>query len=809
MMELLHSAQQFWENLILHLFRGVIAEESVRFVASPFFLGFCLLMLMGGGGYLIFLRTKAGIRWHRSRSELRKARLFARAGRYEEAGNHYIQAGMPDMALKVFEQGEVFHRIADLKMVDGYLLEAAKFYEKGRRFRQAAELFKETGRYLQAGDCYQQIDMNEQAAEMYELAGEMRKAAVSYEKAHNFSRAQQIYLDAKDYASAGGILARYYHSRVGNFSSSQSITPELKNIALQGGRLFMLGGRFREAAEIFAAGFWHREAGGAYIKCRDIKNAISQYVKGQALEEAASLYEQSGNKTMASRFRAKLCITKGEYSEAAEYLENIQDYEKAADLYKKEQNWSKAADMLRKVGDFWQSADMYSLAEEYDKAAELYERVGRHGEAQRMLELVDDPEKAISFLVREENYLDAAIHLIKHKKIDRAIECLQKIKKGHKDYFQSLRLLGELFVEKGQIGLAVRKFYEGHRNEMNEDNLDSYYEFALHLEENGENDQALKIYEAILGVDMKFPGVHDKIESLRQKTILGKTVIFNRDKTVYLESDPTRPVGLGENRYQILQELGRGGMGVVYKARDLILKRDVAFKIISENLRSNRRAVDDFYREAQATAALNHPFLLTLYDIGEKDGYLYIIMEYVEGKDFEQFIRTGKLLAINTIVKLFRWVCEGLHHAHQKGVIHRDIKPSNIMWTRLKQIKIMDFGLAVLLSELRKSGVMAAGTPQYMSPEQIISGDIDHRTDLYSLGVTIFRMCTGKLPFSGSLEEIMLQHLNAAPPAAHEVNPRVPRSLSDIIFRCMQKKANDRYADAGEVIADLTKLSMH
>lgn len=807
MTELLHSAQEFWKKLILSLLHDMVSEGVVRFFQSTWFMGFCLLILMLAVGYIIFSRTKAGIKWHHRRSELRKARLFAQAGRYEEAGSHYLQAQMPDMALKVFQQGEVFHRIADLKKAAGYLLEAAELYEKGKRFRQAADLYRETGHYLKAAECYQQLEINDQAAEMYELAGEALKAAACYEKAHNFSRAQKIYLEAKDFASAGRVLAYYYQSRMGDVSGSQSITPELRKIALQSGRLFLLGGRLREAGEILAAGAWHREAASAYVRARDTKSAIAQYMKGQALEEAAGLYEQIGNKTMAVRLRAKLCITKGDYLQAAEYLENVQDFEEAAELYKKAQKWSKAADMLRSVGDFWQAADMYSLAEEYDKAAELYERVGRHGEAQRMLELVKDPEKAVSFLLREENYLDAAMHLMKREKIDRAVECLQKISKESKDYLRASRVLGELFVEKGQTALAVRKFREGHSNQLDRDNLDSYYEFALHLEEHGAIEEALKVYEEILGVDMRFPGVQDKIETLRQKTILGKTVIFDKDKTVRLEVDPARPMILGEHRYQILQELGRGGMGVVYKARDLILKRDVAFKIISENLRSNRRAVDDFYREAQATAALNHPFLLTLYDIGEKDGYLYIIMEYVEGKDFEHYLRTGKLLSIPTVVKIFIWICEGLHHAHQRGVIHRDIKPSNIMWTKQKQIKLMDFGLAVLLGELRKAGVMAAGTPQYMSPEQIIGEGIDHRTDLYSLGITIFRMCTGNLPFIGSLEEIMLQHLNAPPPEACGVSPRVPKKLSDIIIRCMQKKSEDRYADAGEIIAELKKLS--
>lgn len=806
----LNSVHLLWQKLIKGSLEGYISPWLIHIVQHKIFffsLGVIAIIFLA---YFAFLKLPPGKAWSRRRLHTKRARLFERSRRFEEAGNQYLLAGDRGSAMKAFTEGGVNHRIADMLLEEGKAAEAAEYYEKGRRYEQAAVVYESISVNDRAAECYAKAGKWNKAAENFEIVPNPRRAAECYARAGDYVKAQKIYVELGDYYNAARVLEEHYLKEMKDLATTQSLSPDIRKMALQSGKFYILARKPREAAVVLSKGAWYHEAAKAYLEAGDYKNAVNQFVKAADFENAADVCEKAGNKTLAAKLRARFFASKGQFREAAEQLESIQDYEEAAKLYQKAKMWAKTGEMFKNIGDYRQAAEMFAIGEKYEDAAEMYQRVGKLSEAQRMMELVDDPEKAVGFYLKEKKYLDAARHLLKHKRIEKAIGYLQLIDPDHKEYLEACKLLGELFVEKGQFALGIKKFREGFGNRMTKDNLEAFYEFALKLEKKNATDEALKIYEEIMGIDIKFPKIQEKVDSLQHKSIIGKTVIFDKDRSVRLENGDARSPRVKEQRYQIVREIGRGGMGIVYKARDLILRRDVAFKVISENLRNNRRAIEDFYREAQATAALSHPFLLTIYDIGERNGYLYIIMEYVEGRDFEHYLRSysqkGKFLPINVVARIFRWVCEGLEHAHGKGIIHRDIKPSNIMWTKQKQIKIMDFGLAVLMGELQKSGIIAAGTPHYMSPEQIVGGNIDHRTDIYSLGVTVFRMLTNEFPFKGTIDEIMLKHLNAVPPRVEELNPEVPECLASIVHKCMEKKPEKRFTSAGEIAYELQKI---
>ncbi len=247
-------------------------------------------------------------------------------------------------------------------------------------------------------------------------------------------------------------------------------------------------------------------------------------------------------------------------------------------------------------------------------------------------------------------------------------------------------------------------------------------------------------------------------------------------------------------------------MGVVYRAEDPMLNRTVAIKTISVVADPEERAEYEkrFYQEAKAAGGLSHPNVVTIYDIGHAGDVVYMAMEYIEGTELRDLLLRGRLDAV-TAVDLAAQVAEGLAYAHARGVVHRDVKPANIMVPRDGPAKIMDFGIARMrASDVKTQTGMLLGSPKYMSPEQLLGGAVDQRSDIFALGVVLYEALTGAPPFSGSdITQIMYQIVNAVPPPPSAVNSRVSPMLDLIVAKALAKEPAARYPDARELAADL------
>jgi len=257
-------------------------------------------------------------------------------------------------------------------------------------------------------------------------------------------------------------------------------------------------------------------------------------------------------------------------------------------------------------------------------------------------------------------------------------------------------------------------------------------------------------------------------------------------------------------RYEITERLGQGGMGTVYRAFDPLLTRVVAVKVISAQLDSQPEQRERFFREARAAAQLSHRNIVTIFDLGEQDGAPFLAMEYLVGRDLELRMREGDRMTLARKLEIALMVCEGLAHAHGAGVIHRDIKPANIFITDDGQAKILDFGLARLVtSELTRSNMMV-GTVNYMSPEQLRGEKSDHRADIFSFGVVIYELLSGKKPFQAdSFASTMYKILNETPEALDRIDPSLPPHLTAIVDRAIAKSRDDRYQHMTELARDL------
>ena len=267
-------------------------------------------------------------------------------------------------------------------------------------------------------------------------------------------------------------------------------------------------------------------------------------------------------------------------------------------------------------------------------------------------------------------------------------------------------------------------------------------------------------------------------------------------------------VGKIISHYKITEKLGEGGMGEVYLADDTKLKRQVAIKFLPEYLTKDKENVQRFEREAEAAAALNHPNIITIFDVIETDGQICIIMEYVDGKSLREKI-DDKNLAIEEILNITNQICEGLFEAHKADIVHRDIKPENILIDNRGRVKILDFGLAKLkgVSKLTKE-TSTLGTIHYMSPEQLQGKEVDHRSDIWSFGVVIYELLTGEVPFKGDYEQaVSYAILNEEPKSLKRYSKEVSEILDKIIRKCISKTPSNRYQSVNEILLDLSNLN--
>jgi eukaryotic-like serine/threonine-protein kinase len=260
-------------------------------------------------------------------------------------------------------------------------------------------------------------------------------------------------------------------------------------------------------------------------------------------------------------------------------------------------------------------------------------------------------------------------------------------------------------------------------------------------------------------------------------------------------------------RFEVLAEIGRGAMGIVYKAKDPMLERVVAIKTINMGMDRDGAEMYEkrFYQEARAAGGLNHPNIVTVYDIGKTETECYMAMEYIEGAELRALLLPAKPLPVPRALSIAAQVAEGLAYAHERGVVHRDIKPANIMVPESGAVKITDFGIARMRSSnVQTQTGMMMGSPKYMSPEQVIGKRADHRTDIFSLGVILYEMLTGAAPFTGeSVNAVMYQIVNFVPPAPSAINPASPAALDALVAGMLAKSLEERFQSAAEIARGL------
>jgi serine/threonine-protein kinase len=367
-----------------------------------------------------------------------------------------------------------------------------------------------------------------------------------------------------------------------------------------------------------------------------------------------------------------------------------------------------------------------------------------------------------------------------------------------KESFETNRMLGLSLQSQGLLDLAFEKL---RKCPLDDDMKDVLYNLGLDFERKRMINKAITVYEYIVQEGEIFRDLDARIPKLRKfagDLPLGKHRRKDEGKLVISDDLDTKPT---VGRYEILEELGQGAMGVVYKGKDPKINRLVAIKTIrfSDDFdeQQAKEVKERFFKEAELAGKLSHPSIISIHDVGEDYDLTYMAMELLEGEDLEHFCEKNSLLPLRKVLDIIAETADALDYACTQGVIHRDIKPGNIMLLKNGHIKVMDFGIAKAVSSSQTRTGIILGTPNYMSPEQINGMEIDGRSDIFSLGIVFFQLLTGQLPFGGkTLTELFYQITQAKHPSPRQINPKVIRPCEQLIDKALAKDPDQRFQRA-------------
>lgn len=385
--------------------------------------------------------------------------------------------------------------------------------------------------------------------------------------------------------------------------------------------------------------------------------------------------------------------------------------------------------------------------------------------------------------------------LVREKRLDDAISILQQLSESESYRARAVKILGLCYWQKGMHYLAWQKFQQLPASDELKDIL---YRLAADMEDTDQLLNAKVVLHHVVSID---PGYRDVQARLR------KVEQYIRQQAADVESSKTPSAFLNfrDSRFLINEEINRGSMGIVYRAKDTVLEETVALKVLNDYMMADPMAVERFKREARAAKKLSHPNIVRIHDMFEYGNKKLLSMEYIEGDDVKKILREQKTIPTADILKIAKGVCDALGYAHQLGIVHRDIKPANIMITRTGTVKVTDFGIAKFLlagPESTRSGSQILGTPLYMSPEQIRGDRVDARSDIYSLGATLYETACGKPPFcEGNIE---YHHLHTPAPA---LPPFVPEPLASAIMKCLEKSPAKRFQTINELSLTLQAIT--
>lgn len=674
----------------------------------------------------------------------------------------------PEQAIAALKRRKEWTKLGELCVSLNRHKDAAKAFGRAKDLKRSAMEWAKAGKTLRAARLLKRAGDNETAARFYMEKNKFLAAAKIYEKTGDRPNAGFAYAKAKKYPPAIEHFLEY-------FKSSKDEAPKQVEAAAKCYEMMQpqeLRDKITEAQR------------------KQLMFAIAQrFDAGKRFELAAKLYGEVGDLARAGQS----FLHAGKLELAAQCLNKAGKTKEAAEIagrhYEQRGLWREAATSYRAGEQFRKAGDCFTKAMDPTQAAECYEKAGE--------------------------YFGAGFAYVHADKWEGAIPMLQKVPEDSPHFAESRALLGRCFYQLqdySHCAATLENHLLGER--VASANIDYFWMLALAYEQLGELEKSKDVLLKIRSVNVGFRDVSQRLSNIQSRI----SIVSDRSPSSIAaamatprppSSDATAVMTMVENnvgqRYKLEKELGRGGMGVVYMATDTQLDRPVALKFIGSLVDGNEEFRQRFTREAQTAAKVNHPNIVSIYEISMQEGKAFIAMEFIEGVNLQRYLsRKGKLEA-REATNIIAQSLSALAAIHDVGIVHRDIKPDNIVLAKGGLVKLMDFGLAKTENKRLTGANVIMGTPCYMSPEQTRGEDVDNRTDIYALGLVFHELLTGKTVFGDG--DILKRQQIEVPPPPSAVEPTVPKVLDEIIMKAVAKDPKERYQTAKELLDALRQAT--
>lgn len=730
--------------------------------------------------------------------------LALRASRrhdFRAAGEFWLEAERPRRALRAFRRGRVWGRAADVARNLGRIDAALAYYQKegGEALANAASLASRQGHealasqlWLRYGTYLIEHHKAEAAIEAFVRAGDSRRAANAVEMAIKARRLS---------ASSVDVAIR---------AAREAGRPQLA------AQVALAAGRHRDAGELLLAADQPIEAARAFESSGEFARAAEALARAGQGEQASRLRAQQLREAGRLEEALHLLVSAGQEVEAAAVMVELGRFSEAFARYQQAGMLREATDVARRIEDPRLAAESLRLVGEHEEAGLVWERAGEPIEAARCFEHAGDIARAEQTLARAGLKLELANLLARLGRIEEgftvlfeagelkaAWELVSATSAGLPSLAEPLSRLAVWLAKEVDLPTAIGAVQRATTDQsLRRELLPAFYTLAHLLEQQGDLKAADSAWQKIVDFDYSYQDAAKRLQAVKAQRL---TIDQLQSSGSVTPPGTVADLAAGDaaSRYAIEKELGRGGMGVVFKALDTRLNRPVAIKILNTR-QHTPDAYKRFEREARAAAALSHPGIVHIYDFDRGFGSFYISMEFVSGPTLNQLLREEPLLVRLHLVSFMRQIADSVAYAHACHVVHRDLKPANMILADRKLIKILDFGIARRLDELDQSASGAAGTPYFMAPEQILGESPDERTDIYALGVTFFQLATGTLPFTQG--NVLKAHIEQPPPDPCSLAPDLDPALGQLILACLAKDPAQRPRDGSALLAAVNDL---
>ncbi|MBO1320936.1 protein kinase [Acanthopleuribacter pedis] len=707
---------------------------------------------------------------------LRGGDYYARIGNYLRAGNAYYFGNHWEKAVEAFSR---------MKPSSGFLEDRERVSQWGQRWGES--LFH-LGRFEESAEIYLRFEMFQKAGESFEKAGMVKEAAAAFDRAGSFTGTTKVSEE---------------------HGETQKVWIEKAKAAGQQGEWAQAGayyeklGDFEAAALAFLKGNLKRKAAHCFFTNRRFDKALELFLEVGEEEKALQCYQELGQYQRAAMLAAEL----GLQDRQAELFRKGGDYVRAARAYLMIGELSQAIDCLRlvnrqRVDEIRECVQIISILTEQKRLEDALEcgmaMIRGHETEKNLLPMVhrvidvllrlDDVKRAaeLAFRLADQNPNDdSAVQLAKN--IGQRVGITYRVKNA--SIASSLSHLVETPMLPDPRMKAVP---QNRRNPAAQTPLPAVDPFPV----------PTPVAPPVVPVPQAVapPGRAKRVANpFLPESEQGEVTLTLDDESIY---DLTRDGPL--RRYRIIKELGKGGMGRVYKALDTRLDRKVALKMLHPELNHEPKVLLFFKREVRSIASLNHPNIVQLYDAGMEKGCFYMVMEYVKGATLDKLALRQPDNLLKSMVAIWHQACTGLKYAHEAGIIHRDIKPTNIMVNKSRTVKILDFGLAKQVSDTNQTQQLW-GTPTFMAPELFLGDRATFQTDIYSMGATFYVLATGREPFGQDNASAKFAG-NGLPEPPHKLEPKIPVALSNTILRCFYLNPRDRFESVDALIAQLRQI---